>query len=174
MRLSQPKQGKANQAADLSIGRIHSAGQRLITCRNSSPDRYRRSSMRKWRDPFLIEKIIIVDEPFFPVVRPKDVELEREFPNQRRRSMRKFNWKITAIALVVAAAAATTTSVTPAAAFGFGKFGGGGFGGKFGGGGFHSHWGWAGYRGYGGYYGGCVLKRYYDEDGEVVVFRVCY
>jgi hypothetical protein len=94
--------------------------------------------------------------------------------------MRTFNWKTTAIALVVAVAAATTTSVTPAAAFGFGKFGGGGFGkfggGGFGGGGFHSHWGWAGYGGGygGGYYDGCFLKRYYDYYGDVEYRRVCY
>jgi len=94
--------------------------------------------------------------------------------------MRTFNWKTTAIALVVAAAAATTTSVTPAAAFGFGKFGGGGFGKfggvGFGGGGFHSHWGWAGYGGGygGGHYDGCFLKRYYDYYGDVVYRRVCY
>jgi len=146
--------------------------------------RFRSSNTPKCRDPFLIEKKLIADEPFFRAVRPKDVELEKEFTNQRRRSMRTFNWNKTALALIVVAAAATTTSVTPAAAFGFGKFagggfgkfGGGGFGGKFGGGGFHSHWGLAGYGGGygGGYYDGCFMKRYYDYDGDVVYRKVCY
>jgi hypothetical protein len=38
--------------------------------------------------------------------------------------------------------------------------------------GFGHRWDWAGYGG--GYYGGCILKRYYDEDGEVTVSKVCY
>lgn len=104
--------------------------------------------------------------------------------------MRKFSMKASVIGAVVAMAALTAVSVEPAAAFGGGGFHGGGFGGGgFGGGGFHGggfhggwgHHGWGfghhgwGWAGYGGYYnGGCVLKRYYDEDGDVTVSRVCY
>lgn len=99
--------------------------------------------------------------------------------------MRKFSMKASVIGAVVAMAALTAVSVEPAAAFGGGGFHGGGFGGGgFHGGGFHGGWGhhgWGfghhgwGWAGYGGYYnGGCVLKRYYDEDGDVTVSRVCY
>jgi uncharacterized membrane protein len=95
--------------------------------------------------------------------------------------MRKFSMKATAIGVAVAMATFTAVSVEPAAAFGGGGFHGGGFhGGGFHGGGWGHHgpwgfghrWGWAGYGG--GYYGGCILKRYYDEDGEVTVSKVCY
>jgi hypothetical protein len=93
--------------------------------------------------------------------------------------MRKFSMKATVVGVAIALAAVTAVFVEPAAAFG-GFHGGGFHGGGFHGGGWGHHgpwgfghrgWGWAGYRGYGGYYGGCVLKRYYDEDGEVVVSR---
>jgi hypothetical protein len=93
--------------------------------------------------------------------------------------MRKFSVKAAAFGVGVAIAAVTAFSVEPAAAFP--KFPGPGGGWKFPGGGWgkwgpHPHWGWAGYGGgyyAGGYYGGCYLKRFYDEDGDVVVRRVC-
>jgi hypothetical protein len=92
--------------------------------------------------------------------------------------MRKFSKKATALGVAVAMAAVTAVSVEPAAAFGW--FHGGGFhGGGFHGGGFHGAgwghhgWGWGGGY-YGGYAGGCYLRQYVDEYGEVVVGRVCY
>jgi hypothetical protein len=98
-------------------------------------------------------------------------------------TMNKFSNKLTAIGVALALATGAAVSVTPAAAFGFGGgfgghggFGGfhGGFGGFHGGWGHHGGWGWAGYGGYGGYYGSCVLKRYVDDYGEVIVSKVCY
>jgi hypothetical protein len=97
--------------------------------------------------------------------------------------MRKFSMKAAALGVAVAMAGVTAVSVEPASAWpikfpGPGKFPDGGWGYK-GPWGFvhHGHWGWAGYGGGydgGGDYGGCILKRYYDEYGDVVVRRVCY
>ena len=92
--------------------------------------------------------------------------------------MRKFSMKATTVGVVVATTAITAVSVEPAAAFGGGGFHGDGcHGGGFhsGGWGHHGPWGFGhrgyGSAGYGGYYGGCVLKRHYDEEGEVTVSR---
>jgi hypothetical protein len=96
--------------------------------------------------------------------------------------MRAINIKSALIAATLAVGAFTATSIattTSAQAHGFGIHFGGGFGHGFGWG---HHWGhrfgWGGpyFGGYGGddYEGGCVIRRFVDEDGDVVVRKVCY
>lgn len=86
--------------------------------------------------------------------------------------MAKFSAKAISAGLIIAALSAISFSATPAAAFGHGH---GGFGPGLG----HGHWGHHGW-GFGwpwfagGYYGGCYLKRFVDEDGDIVVRKVCY
>ncbi|GJE34172.1 hypothetical protein LDDCCGHA_4379 [Methylobacterium oxalidis] len=91
--------------------------------------------------------------------------------------------RVLAAALVVGVAALGATEAS-ARGFGGGGFGGrGGFGhhGGFGGfghhhhGGFGRHWGW-GTRVVGfvpAYVGACYVKRFIDEDGDMVVRKIC-
>jgi hypothetical protein len=130
------------------------------------------------------QKKIAPYEPFSVTVRPKSVGARKQAPKpEGEDQMRKFSKKATALGVAVAMAAVTAVSVEPAAAFG--GFHGGGFHGGWGhggwglGGGFHGAgwghhgWGWGGGY-YGGYDGGCYLRQHVDEDGGVLLRRVCY
>jgi hypothetical protein len=81
-----------------------------------------------------------------------------------------------AAALAVGAAALGATEASARGGFG-GGFGGRGFGGF----GHHHHGGWGGRFGWGprfvgvvpAYYGACYVKRFINEDGDMVVRRIC-
>ena len=104
--------------------------------------------------------------------------------------MTRFTLRTTALALALAASAVGVNQASamplggphfPHGGFGHGPFGHHGFGhGPFGPVGFgwgHPGWGRGPGWGWGGrpiVYGGCFVKRFVDDDGDLVVRRVCY
>jgi hypothetical protein len=110
---------------------------------------------------------------------------DRVSHSTRRGTMRIVNSKSALVAAMLAVGALTATSIAttaPAEAHGFGfghGFGGGhgfGWGHGFGHGFGHRH-GWGGpvFGVYGGdYFADCSIRRYVNEDGDVIVRKVCY